>query len=561
MAIIGIDLGTTNSLACVFQDGRVAFIPNSLGETLTPSAVSVDENGEICVGAVAKERLISRPEASAVSFKRYMGTNKVFTLAGNNFTPQELSSFVLRQLKEDAERYLGEAVTEAVISVPAYFNDNQRYATKEAGRLAGIHVERLVNEPSAAALAASRISGEEEGSYLVFDFGGGTLDVSVVDYFDNVIEIVAVSGDNRLGGDDFDEVIARSFCAHHRMDYDCLDRQKKATLLRLSEKCKRELSERDETELVWETEDKRMPLSNLLLAGLAQNLFDRISQVVETALRDSARSIEEIDEIVLVGGSSKMPVISLYLQTFLKRKPSMVASPDEVVAMGVGIYAGIKERKQDIRDLVLTDICPFTLGVNVVNYVDDDNPIMSAVIERNSVLPCSRTDWYTNSCDNQTKIVVGIYQGEAFYCNDNLKLGAIEMDIQPLRKGQTCLKVCFTYDINGILEVEVTDCTNPALERTKRKVLTSENLRLSEEEIERRLKELRTYKLMPHGGIRVKMVMARGERLFSQTLGARRQQVALMLQKIQCAVADGDNQEIASCLKEAQEVFDRLEER
>lgn len=561
MAIIGIDLGTTNSLVCVCQDGRAVLIPNSLGETLTPSVVSVDENGEICVGAVAKERLVSHPEASAASFKRYMGTNKVFTLAGNSFTPQELSSFVLRQLKEDAERYLGEEVTEAVISVPAYFNDNQRYATKEAGRLAGIHVERLVNEPSAAALTASRISGEEEGSYLVFDFGGGTLDVSVVDYFDNVIEIVAVSGDNRLGGDDFDEVIARSFCAHHQMDYDSLDQQRKATLLRLSENCKRELTKQDETELVWEAEDKRMPLNNLLLAGLGQSLFDRISQVIETALRDSARTIDEMDEIVLVGGSSKMPVIALYLQTQLKRRPNMVASPDEVVAMGAGIYAGIKERRQDIKDLVLTDICPFTLGTDVVNYADVDNSIMSAVIERNSVLPCSRTRYYTNSYDNQSHIDIGIYQGEAYYCNDNLKLGDIQMDIQPLKRGENHLKICFTYDINGILEVEVTDCTNPKSEQTERKVLVSENLRLSEKELECRLEELRQYKLMPRGGIKLKMVMARGERLFSQTLGQRRASVAVMMQRIQEAVAMGDDRQIAECLKAAEEVFDRLEER
>ncbi len=557
MAIIGIDLGTTNSLACVCQDGKPVLIPNSLGETLTPSAVSVDENGEICVGAVAKERLISHPQASAASFKRYMGTNKVFTLEGNTFTPQELSSFVLRQLKEDAERFLGEEVTEAVISVPAYFNDNQRYATKEAGRLAGIHVERLVNEPSAAALAASRISGEEEGSYLVFDFGGGTLDVSVVDYFDNIIEIIAVSGDNRLGGDDFDEVIARSFCAHHELDYDGLDPQKRANLLRLSEKCKRELTKQDETELVWEVEDKRMPMTNLLLAGLGQGLFDRISQVVDTALRDSERSIEEIDEIVLVGGSSKMPVIALYLQTILKRKPSMIASPDEVVAMGAGIYAGIKERKQDIKDLVLTDICPFTLGTNVVNYADSDNPIMSSVIERNSVLPCSKTRYYTNSYDNQRQITIGIYQGEAIYCNDNLELGAIDMEILPVRKGEACLEVCFSYDINGILEVEVKDHQTKQM---KRKVLTSENLRLSEEELNRRLEELRTYKLMPCGGIRTKMVLARGERLYAQLLGARRQQVVMVMQQIQQAVGSGNDQQIAKCLKEADEIFDRLEE-
>lgn len=559
MAIIGIDLGTTNSLACVCQSGRTVLIPNSLGENLTPSVVSIDENGAICVGAVAKERLISHPEASAASFKRYMGTNKVFTLAGKDFTPQELSSFVLRQLKEDAEQFLGEEVTEAIISVPAYFNDNQRYATKEAGKLAGIHVERLVNEPSAAALAASRISGDDEGSYLVFDFGGGTLDVSIVDYFDNVIEIIAVSGDNRLGGDDFDEIIARSFCAHHQMDYDSLDRQKKAALLRLSEQCKRQLSEQDETELVWEAEDKRMPLNNLLLAGLSQSLFDRMSQVIETALRDSARSIEEIDEIVLVGGSSKMPVVALYLQTQLKRKPGMVASPDEVVAMGAGIYAGIKERKQDIKDLVLTDICPFTLGINVVNYADEDKPVMSAVIERNSILPCSKTNWYTNSHDDQEKIEIGIYQGEAFYCEDNLKLGEINMKVRPVKKGRTRLKVCFTYDINGILEVEVTDCTDEGAEQTKKKVLVSEKLRLSEAEIDRRLEELQAYKLLPCGGVRTAMVLARGERLFSQTLGARRMEVADMMQKIQQALASLNDQVVVNCLKEAEEVFDRLE--
>lgn len=556
MAIIGIDLGTTNSLACVCQEGRPVLVPNSLGETLTPSVVSVDENGEICVGAVAKERLISHPEASAASFKRYMGTNKVFTLTGNSFTPQELSSFVLRQLKEDAQRFLGEEVTEAVISVPAYFNDNQRYATKEAGKLAGIHVERLVNEPSAAALAASRISGEDEGSYLVFDFGGGTLDVSVVDYFDNIIEIVAVSGDNRLGGDDFDEIIARSFCAHHQMDYEGLDSQKRSSLLRLCEKCKQELSRQDEAELVWEAEDKKMPFNNLVLAGLGQDLFDRISQVVESALRDSARSMEEIDEIVLVGGSSKMPVVALYLQTLLKRRPRIIASPDEVVAMGVGIYAGIKERKEDVKDLVLTDICPFTLGTNVVNYADNDNPVMSAVIERNSILPCSKKAYYTNAYDYQRKIVVGIYQGESFYCNENLKLGAVEMEIMPVSKGEACLEVRFSYDLNGILEVEVMD---RQLKQMKRKVLTSESVRLSEEELNRRLEELKAYKMMPCGGIRTKVVLARGERLFAQMTGARRQQVVLVMQKIQQTIVSGNDQEMRRCLKEAQEIFDRLE--
>lgn len=557
MAIIGIDLGTTNSLACVCRDGKAILIPNPLGQTLTPSVVSVDEDGRICVGAVAKERLISHPKDSASSFKRYMGTDKIFTLAGHDFTPQELSSFVLRQLKEDAERFLGEEVTEAVISVPAYFNDNQRYATKEAGRLAGLNVERLINEPSAAALAASRISGDEEGSYLVFDLGGGTLDVSVVDYFDNIIEIIAVSGDNRLGGDDFDEAIARSFCAHHQIEYDELEPQMQASLLRLSENCKRELTERDEAELVWEAENKKLTLNNLLLAGLCQRIYDRISQVVTNALRDSDRTIEDVDDIVLVGGSSKMPVIALYLQNLLKKKPRVIGSPDEVVAMGAGIYAGIKERKQDIKDLVLTDICPFTLGINVRNYSQENNPIMSPVIERNSILPCSKTGLYTNSYDFQEQIKIGIYQGEAYYCRDNLELGVIEMDIDPVPRGQTQLQVSFAYDINGILEVEVID---HGRNRTEKKVLTCNSLRLSEEELNQRLEELQSYKLMPSGGIRTKLVLARGERLFTQLLGVRRQQAANAMAQLQNAIAGQNDQQIANCLKTVEEIFDRLEE-
>ena len=557
MAIIGIDLGTTNSLACVCRDGKAILIPNPLWQTLTPSVVSVDDDGKICVGAVAKERLVSHPKDSVASFKRYMGTDKIFTLAGHDFTPQELSSFVLRQIKEDAERFLGEEVTEAVISVPAYFNDNQRYATKEAGRLAGLRVERLINEPSAAALAASRISGDEEGSYLVFDLGGGTLDVSIVDYFENVIEIIAVSGDNRLGGNDFDEVIARSFCEHHQMQYDELEPQTKASLLRLSEKCKQELSEKDEAELVWETEGKVLPLSNLLLAGLCQGIFERISQVVERALRDSARTIEDIDEIVLVGGSSKMPVVALYLQTLLKKKPRMIGSPDEVVAMGAGIFAAIKERKEDIKDLVLTDICPFTLGINVANYSQENNPIMSPVIERNSILPCSKTGFYTNSYDFQEQIKIGIYQGEEYYCRDNLELGVIRMEIDPVPRGQTQLQVNFAYDINGILEVEVID---HGKNQTAKKVLTCNNLRLSEEELDRRLEELQTYKLMPSGGIRTKLILARGERLFTQLLGARRQQAANAMAQLQNAIAGQNDQQIANCLRTVEEIFDRLEE-
>lgn len=559
MAIIGIDLGTTNSLACVCIKGETVLVPNPLGETLTPSVVSVNEAGEVCVGAVAKERLVSHPEEAADSFKRYMGTSKTLQLAGRSFTPQELSSFVLRQLKEDAERFLGEEVTEAIISVPAYFNDNQRYATREAGQLAGLVVERLVNEPSAAALAASRISGEEEQSYLVFDFGGGTLDVSVVDFFDNVIEILAVSGDNKLGGNDFDLVIGQRFCRQNQINYEEMDPQHRATLLRLAENCKRDLSVKDGAILTFEMEgeSRSMSLSNVELAEASQDLFGRISLVVTQALKDSGCTIDEIDEVVLVGGSSKMPVLSFYLEALLGRKPRTIGSPDEVVAMGAGVFAAIKERSQEVKDLVLTDICPFSLGVEVVNRADIDKSIMSPVIERNSILPTSKYGHYSNAWDYQDHITIAIYQGDSYYCRDNLKLGEIEMEVTPAKEGQNHLEVCFTYDINGILEVEVMD----RIKNQRRcETFTSENSRMSPQEIQQRLAELQAYKMMPPGGIRTELVLARGERLFAELFGDRRRVVADVMEGLQKGIAQKESdQQMKKLCRQANDVFDRLE--
>lgn len=557
MAIIGIDLGTTNSLVCVFADGYTRLIPNSFGKTLTPSVVSVAEDGSIYVGAVAKERLVTHPEATVASFKRYMGTNMVFDLSGRKFTPQELSSFVLRQLKEDAERFLGEEVTEAVVSVPAYFNDNQRYATKEAGELAGLKVERLINEPSAAALTASRLGGKDEGSFLVFDFGGGTLDVSVVDYFDNVIEIIAVSGDNRLGGDDFDEKIARFFCEQYQISYDELPSKEKASLLQYAEKCKRDLSVLKEVTYTFELNgEKKVTLDNVKLAKLGQELFDRTALVITRALNDSGRTMEDLDEIILVGGSSKMPVVGFFLLTAFGKQPHAAASPDEIVAMGAGIYAGIKERKEEIRDLVLTDTCPFTLGIDIVNYADDKNPIMSPIIERNSILPSSKRGFYTNAYANQPKIMVKVYQGEGYYCKENLYLGEIEIDIVRKKKGENRIEVCFTYDINGILLVEVTDLD---WNTKKQVVLTSDSFRMKAEELQQRLEELAAYKLASPGDIRTKLALERGKRLFEQMTGERRRATAVAMEKLQEAIITQNDQKIANCVKEAEAVFDFLE--
>lgn len=558
--IIGIDLGTTNSLACVYKDGKTQLIPNSLGAYLTPSVVSFDENGEVIVGAVAKERLVTNPADTAAAFKRFMGSQKVFRLAGKEFTPQELSAFVLRQLKQDAEKYFHEEVTEAVISVPAYFNNNQRAATLEAGKIAGIHVERLVNEPSAAALASSMLSEEDEQIYLVFDFGGGTLDVSVVDYFNNVIEIVAVSGDNHLGGNDFDSKIAEYFCASHNIDLNKLSPQKQATLRRLAEKAKKELTEKESALLHMEIagEDKAVILNNEILISCCGTLFDRIETAVKHALRDSGFHLEDINEIILAGGSSKMPVVSYFLQSILGKKPIMIGSPDEVIAQGAGIYAGIKARNEEIRDMLLTDICPFTLGVGIYNPSNFDGHLnMSPIIERNSVLPISKTGIYTNVENMQRKIKFNIYQGESFDCAENLCLGSITIDIAPVMAREASVKVTFAYDINGILVVDVEDNLS---NNKKQAIFKNEGMNFSPKEIAEKIEALKQYKSDFSGDERDKLLLARGGRLYQELTGMNRMRVAEAMKEYEYALSMNDKHAKHVLRQQITAMFDQFEE-
>lgn len=558
MAIIGIDLGTTNSLVTVYQNGEAKLIKNGLGEYLTPSAVSLDGEN-IIVGAVAKERLVTNPGESAAGFKRKMGTDQKITLGDKSFLPQELSAFVLRQLKEDAERYLGEAVEEAVISVPAYFNDNQRAATKEAGLLAGLKVERLINEPSAAALAG-RMQQEKEGVYLVFDFGGGTLDVSIVDIFENVIEIVAVSGDNQLGGNDFDRKIAEYLCQCHNLELKDLEPGLKATLLRLAEKSKRELTEKETVMFHYEIqgEDRGVFLNNEVLAKCFGDLFLRMGNTIERALRDSGYHAEDLADIILVGGSSKMPVVSYFLTSFLGRKPTLFGSPDEVVAQGAGIYGGMKERNEDLKEMLLTDICPFTLGIGVANpnRREENRLVFSPIIERNSVLPSSNTERYSNIYDGQEKIVLKVHQGEEYYCEDNLFLGELELQIKPMPAGEACIYVTFAYDINGILVVEAKD---GAKGEEAKKVFANKNLRLSPQELEEKTRELEKYRTRERANSRSELTLARGKRAFAEATGINRQRIGELLRQYEGVLSVHDRENAVKIRKILEDFLDKLE--
>lgn len=529
MAIIGIDLGTSNSLVSVWRETGVEIIPNGLGEALTPSVVSLDEDGTLLIGQAAKERLINAPEKTAAEFKRFMGTDKKYLLGDQSYTPEDLSSFVLRKLKNDAENYLaqnhpGEIITEAVVSVPAYFNDNQRAATKRAGALAGLKVERILNEPSAAALACRLYDRALDFIGVVFDFGGGTLDVSVVDCFDNIVSVLAVSGDNRLGGADFDQQIALEFCRANNLDFEALTPLAQGSLRYQAELAKRRLTENDSTVITINDGEAagRLELTNQKLVDICAPLFQRLSLPLRRALVDSKKSLGDISRLILVGGSCKMPVVRDYLRQLLKMDIEESFSPDTVVALGAGVYAGIRERRQEVQDIV----CPFSLGTNVNNKIDGGLSLYSPIIERNSILPCSRVERYYTVVNFQTKVKIEIYQGEERYCKDNLLLGFFDVPVPKAPAGNQSVDVRFTYDINGILEVEVTVVNTGEIYK---KLFLGQNNSLPEEEVERRLKELAQLKLAPYDRDSTRALIARAERLYAQSTGRLRELVNLQL--------------------------------
>lgn len=535
MAIIGIDLGTTNSLASVWKDGKIQLIPNAFEENLTPSVVSVDDNGEVFVGKIAKDMLITRPRDSFCEFKRDMGTEKIFHTETQKFRPEELSALVLRKLKEDAESFLGEPVTEAVISVPAYFNDDKRAATKNAGMLAGLKVERLINEPSAVAL---KHHAKDDGmeTFIVFDFGGGTLDVSLVDTFDNMVEIRAVSGDNYLGGKDFNEIIAKNFCKKYDIDMALLQQEERNMLLKEAEQLKLQLSENNSVKrnLVLRDKEYSMELTNQELIHISADLFKRMIVPIKKVMIDSESGWEDIDKIILVGGSSKMPIVAQYIKSVCNTEVVADDNPDESIAIGVGMAAAIKERTGDIKDMILADICPFSIGVEVVGGV------FSPIIERNESLPCSKTAYYSTVRDNQTTIKINIYQGENMVVKENLLIGEMVLKNIPKRpQGQVCIKVTFMYDINGILDIKV-DSEKDSLH----KVIVNKNISMTEEQLKDYLSKLEDMTMHPIDQERNRFLKEEAKRLYTECNPKHRPIIMEQLQRFNSVLNMGNGREI-----------------
>ncbi len=561
MSMIGIDLGTTNSLVTYWDGKQASLIPNGLNKVMTPSIVGIDDNGEIIVGEVARQRLQTHSDKTLANFKRYMGSNKTFALGKNKFRPEELSALVLKSLKADAEAFLNEEVTDAVISVPAYFSDAQRKATQAAGQLAGLNVKRLINEPTAAAIAYGMHEKKDDITFLVFDIGGGTFDVSILELFDGVMQVNASSGDNRLGGEDFVDVLVRAFADHHDIKLDKLKGQQLANLRLSAENCKQVLTSEMHASMSIRVKKQNydMSVSREQFNDFSADLLQRLRQPLERALNDADLHGDELDSIILVGGASRMPIIRSLASKMLGKIPSAHINPDEIVALGTAIQVGLIQNDEALKEIVLTDVSPYTLGVDIHNENDQDESglLFHPIIERNSTVPISRSDLLYNASDNQSKIEICIYQGEARYVRENIKLGTLKLKIPRGRAGSESIDVRFTYDINGLLEVEVTVTSTGKKERV---VIEGNPGLLTQKEIEQRLKSLQGLKIHPREKLENSVLMARGERLYENALGEKRAYIAELLQLFEKTLSKQDLAEIKSLVNEITEIFDQLEQ-
>lgn len=552
--IVGIDLGTTNSLVAYFSPEGPKIIPNRLGKHLTPSVVSVDEDGNVYVGETAKERMSLYPDSVASTFKRSMGSDREYVLSGKRYRAEELSSLVLRALKEDAETFLGESVTEAVISVPAYFDDQRRKATKRAGELAGLVVERIISEPTAAAIAHGLYDQEGDCRFLVFDLGGGTFDVSILELFENILEVRAVAGDNYLGGEDFTRVLEKLFLKDQKLDKQDMTLKEQARLYRSAEKAKCDFKDESEVifSFVYKEEERKSVITKRAYEEACEELFTRIREPVKRSLSDAGLSLKDIDKVVLVGGATRLSIVKEFLIKLFRKFPDTSTNPDEAVALGAAIEGAMKERHADVKEVILTDVCSFTLGTEVVVEYEDgrvEDGHFCPIIERNTVIPVSHTERLYTVRDNQEQVRVRVLQGESRFARNNLYLGELNIKVPKAPKGQEAIDVTYTYDINSLLEVQVEVVSTG--EKQKMIIKGSQNT-MSDEEIEKRMEDLSYLKIEPRDQEENKVVLLRAERMYEECLGDRRKRIERYLQRFEEALHGGNRNEI----REAREALE-----
>ena len=559
--LVGIDLGTTNSLVAVFRNGQAELIPNRLGSYLTPSVVAVDENDTVLVGDVAREYGILHPLSVAKVFKRSMGTEREFQVGPRRMRPEELSGLVLRSLKEDAEAYLGQPVTQAIISVPAYFNEFQRNATKQAGQLAGLQVVRIINEPTAAALAYGVGSEDKEERCLVFDLGGGTFDVSILDFYHNVMEVHAIAGDNFLGGENFTELLATMFLERAAIAPESLDVRTMNRVMKAAEECKCSYVDNPlptmSVTINDQTVEQVMPYSEF--KDTCAPLLELLRRPIERSMRDANVKLSDIDRVILVGGATKLKAIrSFVTQIFHHFPDAYVVDPDTAVAIGAALTCGMKTRDAEIREVVLTDVCPFTLGTEVVmdNGFFEEAGHFQPLIERNTVIPVSRTQTFWTAHDNQTRVSVKILQGENRLARNNILLGEVLVPVPAGPKGREGVEITYTYDVNSLLEVEVHVLSTGV---TRKVVVQGGDARLSDAEVEARFQALQYLKQNPRDDEPNRLLMLRGERLYEESTGEVREAINRALMTFERVLERQDRLEIERARKVLAKVLDDAE--
>jgi molecular chaperone HscC len=560
--LIGIDLGTTNSLVACFIDGEVQIIPNRLGRKLTPSVVSVDDEDKILVGETAREYGYLHPDRSARVFKRTMGTEKEYELGSHKFNSEELSSFVLRSLKEDAEVYLKEEVSEAIISVPAYFNDKQRKATKRAGELAGLNVSRIINEPTASAIAYGVGDSGKIERCMVFDLGGGTFDVTILEYYKNIMEVYAIAGDNQLGGEDFTQVLVDMYLERIARLVPVVDVFTLNNIYKAAERCKCGYV------------DSNVGTMNVNLFGTpheeiftleeyeerCSELLERLKKPIEKSLRDAKISLEDLDRIILVGGATRLPTVRSYVTKITGIRPEYYLDPDTSVAVGAALQCAMKERDKQVEEVILTDVCPFTLGTEVVR----DNGAFEVpgqylpIIERNTVIPVSKKQTVYTAYDNQRYVTVKVLQGESYLARNNLLLGELTVDVPVGPKGKEAIEITYTYDINSLLQVEV-KVVSTGLE--KKAIIQSEDNKISEEEAAARFEKLQYLKQSPREEEENVLTLLRASRIYEETMGPERNRITELVNEFEESLSRKTRLEIETDRKKLEELLDEIENK
>ena len=567
--MIGIDLGTTNSLATYIDDnGEIQFIKNEYGNILIPSVVGIDENDDIIVGELAKERRMMNAEETASNFKRRMGTDAKIKVKNRTFDAQMLSSFVLKHLKENAEKQLNEKINRAIISVPAYFNDKQRRDTKMAAELAGLTVERLINEPTAAALSLGSNILNQNLKFIVLDLGGGTFDVTLLETFENIMDVISISGDTMLGGEDFTTKICEIFLKNIKLAITDLSREERTKLYTKADRAKKLISLKDiEIELEIKGKNYKSEITQKDFREAVKPLLVKMKAAIDKALQDGNTDAREIEKVVLVGGAVKLGIIEEFTEKYFHKMRgekiyfssenfiennklvSIVADPDTVVAYGVGVAVGMKERNKMFKERILTDVCPFTLGTELVGKR------FAPIIPRNTTVPTSKSEYFYTIDDYQDKVNVGIYQGESLNIDDNLFLGNFLIDVPRNIAGKEAINVRFTYDINGILEVEAT-VVSTGLKKSKLIV----NGDLSEEEKNEKIKMLEEIKIQSENKNKDKLLLERANRIYAEIVNTEiRNHISDYLENYQMVVATGDRIRIQKAKESFSQFLDKID--